>query len=124
MRPAFTLAIAAVVLSPAAALAQAAPKPPAPAAICSTCHAWQKGVNRIGPSLNGVVGRKVASVPKYAYSAAMKGHAAKVAVWTPAALDAYLAAPQAVVKGTKMAYAGQKDPAKRQQIIAFLATLK
>lgn len=124
MRPAFSLALLAASLSPALALAQAAPKPPSSAIICSTCHAWQKGVNKIGPSLNGVVGRKVAAIPNYKYSVAMQAYGKKQAAWTPAALDAYLLAPQAVVKGTKMAYAGQKDAAKRKEIIAFLSSLK
>jgi cytochrome c len=39
-------------------------------------------------------------------------------------LDAYLAAPRAVVPGTKMAYAGVKDPSKRADVIAYLDTLK
>lgn len=118
------IATLALLLLPATALAQGAPKPPAPALVCQTCHAWTKGVNKIGPSLNGVVGRKIASYPAYNYSAAMKAYGAKTGAWTPAVLEVYLAAPMQVVKGTKMAYPGQKDAAKRKQIIAFLASLK
>ena len=88
---------------------------------CKTCHVVDKGVNRVGPSLHGVVGRKSASIANYTYSKAMK---ASGLVWTAAQLDTYLAAPQKVVKGTKMAYAGLKKPEDRANVIAFLATKK
>ncbi|MDT7934062.1 MAG: cytochrome c family protein [Sphingomonadaceae bacterium] len=121
MRSTVALGLAAALALPAAAQAQA-PKPPASALICQTCHAWQKGQNRVGPSLAGVVGRPAASVPGYNYSQAALKY--KGRPWTPAELDKYLTNPQAVVPGTKMAYPGQKDPAKRKEIIAFLSTLK
>jgi cytochrome c len=44
--------------------------------------------------------------------------------WNDETLQTYLANPQAVVKGTKMVYAGLKDPAKVGDIIAFLKTYK
>ncbi len=40
-----------------------------------------------------------------------------------AALDRYLTDPMGVVPGTKMAFAGVKDAAKRQEIINYLKTL-
>jgi len=43
--------------------------------------------------------------------------------WGAATLDRFIAAPRAVVPGTRMAYAGLKDDAKRQDLIAYLATL-
>ena len=38
---------------------------------CSACHATEPGVNKIGPSLAGVVGRKSGSGPGYANSPAI-----------------------------------------------------
>ena len=38
---------------------------------CKACHENEKGVNKVGPTLKGIVGRKAASVPDYKYSAAM-----------------------------------------------------
>ncbi|PMX56167.1 cytochrome c family protein, partial [Pseudomonas sp. FW305-33] len=39
---------------------------------CKTCHAIEAGVNKIGPSLHGVVGRKAGSIPGFTYSTANK----------------------------------------------------
>ncbi|MFA6122788.1 cytochrome c family protein [Sphingomonas sp.] len=88
---------------------------------CMACHTKDKGVNKIGPSLFGVVGRKVASVSGFSYSAGMK---AKGGNWTPEQLDAYITNPRQVVPGTYMSYPGQKDPAKRAAVIAYLKTFK
>ena len=44
------------------------------AKICETCHNFKEGGGpKIGPDLWDVVGRKVASVPGFAYSDALKG---------------------------------------------------
>ena len=67
--------------------------------------------------LNGVVGRQAGTYPGYTYSAANKNSGI---TWTPDVLVKYLANPQAVVPGTKMAYAGLKDPQKVKDVIAFL----
>ena len=86
---------------------------------CKVCHVAEKGVNRVGPSLWGVVGRKSGSVVGYNYSKANKESGL---IWTVAQLDTYLEAPQKVVKGTKMAFAGLKKPEDRANVIAFLKT--
>ncbi len=84
---------------------------------CKTCHAIEAGVNKIGPSLAGVVGRKASSIAGYTYSAA--NHASGI-TWTPEKLFQYLENPQRVVPGTKMAFAGIPDPQKRADVIAYL----
>ena len=88
---------------------------------CMVCHAAEPGQNKIGPSLFGVVGRKAASEENFSYSDAMKkfDH-----VWDDATLDTYLAEPRKAVPGTKMIFAGLKDKGERDDIIAYLATLK
>ena len=88
---------------------------------CKVCHVAEKGVNRVGPSLWGVVGRKSGSVPGYTYSAANKNSGI---TWTPDKLFVYLEAPQKLVPGTKMAFAGLKKPQDRADVIAFLSTKK
>ena len=88
---------------------------------CKACHENEKGVNKIGPTLKGVVGRKVASVPDYKYSAPMMALGATGAVWDEAELTKYLPNPKALVPGTKMAFGGLKKPEDVANIIAFLA---
>ena len=84
---------------------------------CKTCHAIEEGVNKIGPSLHAVVGRKAGQIPGFAYSSANKNSGI---TWTPEKLFQYLEAPQRVVPGTKMTFAGFSDPQKRADVIAYL----
>jgi cytochrome c len=84
---------------------------------CKTCHSFDPGKKKIGPHLQGIIGRKAGSVEGYKYSKAMK--AADI-VWDEANLDKYLTKPKAFVKGTKMSFAGLKKEAQRQDLIAYL----
>jgi cytochrome c len=88
---------------------------------CSLCHSDQPGVTKTGPTLFGLVGRKTGAVPGYAYSV---GNQNANLTWDAATLDKYLESPRTVVPGTKMTYAGLKDPTKRLDLIAYLSTLK
>jgi cytochrome c len=89
---------------------------------CSVCHNADKdGANKIGPNLFGVVGRPAGSHPGFNYSNAMKG--AGIA-WTPDKLAAYLAAPQKMLPGVRMSFAGFANPADAQNVVSYLATLK
>ena len=115
----------------------AAPAPAAPAAVtyasltgdaakgekvfgqCKTCHVAEEGVNRVGPSLFGVVGRTAGSVEGFKYSPANKNSGI---VWSEDKLFEYLESPQKVVKGTYMAFAGLKNPQDRADVIAYLKT--
>ena len=88
---------------------------------CKACHENEKGVNKVGPTLKGVVGRKAASVPDYKYSEAMIAKGAEGVVWDEATLTAYLPDPKAFVPKTKMAFAGLKKPEDVANVIAYLA---
>ena len=85
------------------------------------CHTAEAGKNKIGPSLFGIVGRKSATVENFNYSEAMKkfDH-----TWDEETLDTYLADPRATVPETKMIFPGIKDKAERDNVIAYLETLK
>jgi cytochrome c len=88
---------------------------------CVACHSLTAGINKTGPSLFGVVGRKAGTVPNFAYSHAM---ANSQIVWTPDKLDAYLNGPKTLVLGNHMGYAGVSMQGARANLIAYLATLK
>ena len=89
---------------------------------CKACHENEQGVNKIGPTLKGIVGRKTASVEGYTYSEAMKAKGDAGQVWDEATLAAYLPDPKAYVPGTKMAFAGLKNPQEVADVIAYLKT--
>ena len=89
---------------------------------CYACHSLEgPDPSTQGPSLKGVLGRKVAAEPGFAYSPAMRAYAAKQPVWTGEALDAFIADPQAVVPGNEMGFFGVADAEERRALIAYLA---
>ena len=89
---------------------------------CAICHSNAKGApNKLGPNLFGVVGRKAGSYPGFSYSSAMKRSRI---TWTAAKLTAYLAAPQEVVPGNNMPFAGIANAQQRADLVAYLGTLK
>jgi cytochrome c len=88
---------------------------------CAVCHSTEAGDDRVGPSLAGIVGRKSASDAKFAYSAAMKNFNQ---TWDAKTLDTYLTNPRQAVPGTKMIFLGLKNQSDRDDLIAYLATLK
>jgi cytochrome c len=84
---------------------------------CTGCHSVD--ADRIGPRHRNVVGRKVASVPGYAYSPALKRLGG---VWTPARLDRWLSGTQKMAPGSKM-YLQIDDPNQRRLLIAYLKSV-
>lgn len=84
---------------------------------CKVCHALEAGVNKVGPSLAGVVGRPAGTVEGFNYSDAMKSAGI---TWDAATLDQYLADPKGFIPGNKMAFVGLKKEKERQDVIAYL----
>ncbi len=104
----------------AAAAAPSAPEPAGDAAFaaCAVCHPLdESGRPGVGPNLHGVVGRKAASDPSFAYSDALR---AREVVWTEHELDAFLTDPARYAPGTTMPFAGLSDPADRAAVIRRL----
>jgi cytochrome c len=86
-------------------------------ALCRSCHVLDEGVNRVGPSLYKVVGRKSGSVAGFNYSDANKNSGV---TWTTDALFEYLKDPKAFMPGNKMAFPGIKDDQDRANVVAYL----
>lgn len=85
---------------------------------CRACHGFAPGdPSPLGPTLDGVIGRQAASIDGFGYSAAMR---AVDLVWTPAAIDAWLAAPNDFLPGTSMAFTGYRSATDRRDLIAYL----
>lgn len=82
---------------------------------CTSCHSIDE--NEVGPKHRGIVGRRAATVPGYAYSAALTR---SNIVWDEPSLDRWLASPQRVVPGSKMFFS-VSNPQNRADIIAYLA---
>ncbi len=89
---------------------------------CYSCHSLDGPDPAMqGPSLKGIVGRAVAADPGFAYSPAMRSYAAKQPRWTRAALDAFIADPQAVAPDNDMGFFGIADAEERRALIEYLA---
>jgi len=92
---------------------------------CHACHSLEEGVNKTGPSLYHVVGRKAGSTDFKRY----KGLVGADFTWDEANLNEYLTDPNAFVKAnTANKRSGMafklKDPQQRADVIAYLKSLQ
>ena len=88
---------------------------------CVSCHMIGDGAkNRVGPQLNGIIGREIAAIGDYKYSKAMVKYAATAKIWSEDNLAAYLESPRKLVKGGRMAFAGLRKEKDRDDVIAYL----
>jgi cytochrome c len=86
---------------------------------CAACHtlALDQG-NRAGPSLHGIFGRRIASLPGYQYSEALKH---LDIVWTPETLSKlFEIGPARYTPGTKMPEQRIGSPEARDALVEFL----
>ncbi|WP_299819138.1 cytochrome c family protein [uncultured Jannaschia sp.] len=90
---------------------------------CMACHAVGPDARtKVGPILNGVIGRTAGVREDFEYSDAMVEAGENGMAWTPEELDAYLLNPKSHVPGTKMAFPGLRKDEDRADVIAYLAT--
>ena len=89
---------------------------------CFACHALQPGANTpAGPTLAGIVGRRIAAEPDFNYSPALRRLAAARPQWSPDLLDRFLRDPESVAPGTEMGFTGLESGQDRAALIAWLA---
>jgi cytochrome c len=106
----------------AASDGEAAARVPEAAEVCLSCHAIAADEPALeGPTLWGVVGRRIASAADFEYSDALRRQQGD---WDRAKLDRFLAAPQAFAPGTQMTLGGVRNAADRAAVIDFLETLR
>lgn len=90
--------------------------------ICAVCHATTaKGGPSVGPRLLGIVGRKAGTQPGHNYSTALKKSGI---VWTEANLKAFITDPKSIAPGNHMPFAGDRNPAEVDALVAYLKTLQ
>lgn len=89
---------------------------------CKSCHqVGEDAKNRVGPILNGIVGKPAGAVEGFRYSKPMTAAGEEGLVWSEAELNAFLAKPKDYMKGTKMAFAGLR---KEDDLLAVVEYLK
>jgi cytochrome c len=88
------------------------------AGLCRACHTFGAGEPAmLGPNLHGVFGRLAGSAQNFDYSPVLRE---ANFVWTPQALDAWLAQPARFLPGNRMSFTGVHDAADRASLIAYL----
>ncbi|GHF63116.1 PQQ-dependent sugar dehydrogenase [Seohaeicola zhoushanensis] len=74
---------------------------------CSECHSFMPAQSAAGPTLNGVVGRKVAGTAFEGYSEALSNAGG---TWEEDRLKAFVSDPQSIAPGTPMPAIPVQDP--------------
>ena len=90
---------------------------------CAICHTVEKdGDNRFGPNLFGIVGKKAGTTPGYVYTNAFRTRANWE--WTEDAIGGWMMFPSTMVPGTAMGVFQGIAEKDRDDLVAYLATLK
>lgn len=89
---------------------------------CQACHAvGEDAKNKVGPILNGIIGRPAGAIEGFSYSSALQDKAAEGLVWTEEELTAFLKKPKEYLPGTKMSFAGLRKESEPADLLAYLA---
>jgi cytochrome c len=87
---------------------------------CLPCHRVGPGAKTlVGPELNGIIGRKAASIEGYGYSKAMRNSGV---TWDEATLAEYLRNPRAMIPKINMTFPGMPKDQDIADVIAYLKT--
>ncbi len=86
---------------------------------CKACHGLTPGDVRAGPTLHGIMGRKVGTAAGYVYSEALK---TRDIVWTPETVaKLFEVGPNAYLPGTKMPEQTITNPDDRRALVEWLS---
>ncbi len=89
---------------------------------CQVCHAVEKDVSRIGPSLHGVFGRKagtLASFPNYSDQIKASG-----IVWDEKTITEFVKNPRSFIPNTRMLFLGLKNDAEISNLLVYLKSVQ
>lgn len=88
---------------------------------CSKCHeVGPRAHNRVGPHLNGLLGRKAGSVADFKYYSEANRNAGFV--WTPENLAQFVQDPKSMLQGSTQIYRGLKNEQEIKALLDYLAT--
>lgn len=88
--------------------------------LCIACHSVTGQTRKIGPTLNGVMGRRAGTLPGYKYSGFMVMAGEAGLIWNEAELGDYIADPKGKIPGNSMAFAGIKKPEDVADVVAYI----
>ena len=86
---------------------------------CAQCHALggQPGATSAGPHLNGIMGRRAASIPEFNYSPQLRSSRI---TWDAAYLARFIKGPKNLIPGTRMLFNGLANPKDVADVIAYM----
>ena len=89
---------------------------------CRSCHSLDPAAPTMaGPSLAGLIGRKLGGDPKFDYSPVLRQAATSGTAWTRERLDAFFSNPEGMFPGMWMTSRGIADAADRKALADFIA---
>ena len=89
---------------------------------CAACHALDPAAPPMaGPSLAGLIGRRVAGDAAFGYSPVLARAGRAGRAWDAAMLGAFLADPEEMFPGLWMGANGVRNAAERAALVRFIA---
>jgi cytochrome c len=88
--------------------------------LCIPCHSVTDQTRKIGPTLNGVIGRRAGTLPGYKYSGFMVIAGEAGLIWDEAELGDYIADPKGKIPGNSMAFAGLREREDIADVVAYI----